>query len=564
MGAKKELFGEALIRKGLITKEQLLFALEEQKLTGELLGNILVRKKYISEEAMVRFLSTLLEIDYVDLSSVSVSQSLIDSVPDRIARKFKVIPLEKKGNTLVLAMANPQNAFAIDDLRRLLNCEIEQRIATISGIQEALDKYYGAKSRLKEIITSAEEEQDPGLVLGEQEKVYSVKETAENAPAIQLVNQLLVDSVRDRASDIHIEPQEAKVSVRFRIDGVLHEVIVPPKHMHDAIISRIKIMSRLDIAEKRMPQDGKFPVKVEGNDIDVRVSVYPTVYGEKAVMRILNRANVALGLDNLGLDEKAIVQCNALIHRPYGIILVTGPTGSGKTTTLYSVLETIKTPEKNLMTIEDPIEYQLKGVTQSQVSSRIGLTFARLLRSVMRQDPDIILVGEIRDLETAEVAIRAALTGHLVLSTLHTNDAAGAATRLIDMGVKPFLVSSAVIGIIAQRLVRTICPKCKQKQVLEPGMLENIELPPDCVLHKGAGCDHCHQTGYRGRTGIFEIMPLDEELRDLIAKKIATHDIRAVARQKGMRTLREDALIKAQSGVTTIEEVIRITGEEQS
>ncbi|MBN3040171.1 MAG: type II secretion system ATPase GspE [Candidatus Omnitrophica bacterium] len=560
MAKAKGLLGELLVQKGHITEDQLNEALSLQKKSGELLGSILVKKKFISEEILVRFLSEVFEVEYVQLSSLSIPENIITSVPDSLARQFEIIPIEKKGDFLVLAMANPQNFFLIDELRATLHCQIKAKIATESSIRQALKKYYGQKSILKEIITSAVETSTHQV--SSEKKVFELKDSMADAPAIRLVNQLLTDAVNENVSDIHIEPQENKLVIRFRIDGILRDIIQPPKHMHDFIISRVKIMSRLDIAEKRMPQDGKFPMKVNNNDVDVRVSIYPTIHGEKGVLRILNRSSVSFGLEDLGFDEENKNKFTSLIKRPHGIILVTGPTGSGKTTTLYTALETIKTSEKNLLTIEDPVEYQLNGISQSQIYSKIGLSFATLLRAIMRQDPDIILVGEIRDLETAEVSIRAALTGHLVLSTLHTNDAPGAVIRLTDMGVQPFLVSSSVIGVIAQRLVRKICPKCKVQTKISADEAKSIGIPPDAVIYHGKGCDACTNSGYKGRIAVFEIMTIDEDIRTLIVQRAPLNDIRTMAKEKGMKTLREDALKKVVAGTTTIEEVLRVSQDE--
>lgn len=561
MANKKEFLGEALIEKGLITRDQLQLALEEQKKSGELLGNILVKKKYVSEETMVILLSVLLGVDYVDLSSRKIHPDLIQSVPENIARKFKVIPLEKNRNVLTLAMVDPKNIFALDEIKSSLNCTVEPRIATESGIKRALERCYGGSTKLKEIITSAQDEIESMTQLGEESRMYDLSDEDGNAVAIRLVNQLLTDAVKDNVSDIHIEPQIQKTVTRFRKDGLLHGVISIPKHLHEAIVSRVKIMARLDIAERRMPQDGKFPMKVEKSDIDVRVSIYPTINGEKIVMRILNRTAVTFGIESLDFDKGASATFMSLIKKPHGILLVTGPTGSGKTSTLYTVLETIKCPEKNLVTIEDPVEYELSGITQSQTNSKIGLDFAILLRSLLRQDPDVVLVGEIRDLETAEVAIRAALTGHLVLATLHTNDAPGAIIRLIDMGIKPYLVASSTIGVIAQRLIRTICSECREELPIKPEVRKNLELPKGHNLYHGRGCDQCNGTGYSGRTAIFEIMPIDEELKSLITRKASSGQIKRAARKKGMRTLREDALGKVLKGATTIEEALRVVGE---
>ena len=560
----KTRLGESLVKEGLITGEQLQLALEEQKKSGGsmLLGHVLLKMSLVDEERLAKLLSQESGIEYVDLTAVVIPPDVVKLVPEDLVRRYSCVPLAKKGRTLIVAMVNPQDTFVIDELRKTLGWDIEPRIATAAGIRYVLERRYEAKAELKEIITSVEKDTD-----GERHAQIAVAEAAaqalaDDAPAIKLVNQLLVDAVKDEASDVHIEPGKAAVSVRFRIDGILHDLLNLPKHMQEAIVSRIKIMSNLDIAEKRVPQDGKLRMSVDGKEIDVRVSIYPLIYGQKAVMSLLHQSSLTLGLEKLGFDEESLATFTALIHKPYGIILVTGPTGSGKTTTLYSALETIKSRASNVVTIEDPVEYELEGIQQSQVNPKAGLTFAVLLRALMRQDPDVILVGEIRDGETAEVAIRSALTGHLVFSTLHTNDAPSSVARLIDMGIEPFLVASSTVGIMAQRLVRGICPKCKEPCQAAPSLESAMGLPAGSVLYRGAGCESCYGTGYKGRLGVFEMLLIDDELRELIGRRVAASELRALARQRGMRTLREDAVQKALKGLVPLEEVERVTEKE--
>ncbi len=560
-GQKRLSLGEYLIKEGLLTADQLKGALADQKKTGELLGRILVMKKLVSEETLARILTVQLSLDYVDLMATPIPPEVIQMVPEAIARKEGIFPVGKEKNTLFLAMSNPQNTFVLDELRKTLGCEIEPRIATLSGINYALEKYYGSKSELKEILSSVESALAAKALSGKAAGADAVGAEAE-APVIQFVDQLLLDAVKDGTSDIHIEPCEEAVTVRFRVDGVLHDIVNAPTALQEAIVSRVKIISNLDISEKRIPQDGRFERVVQGNTIDVRVSVCPTVLGEKVVMRLLNRGAISLNLKKLGFSPGDLTKLELAFKRSYGILLITGPTGSGKTSSLYCILEMIKSREKNLVTIEDPVEYHLGGIAQSQVNPKTGVTFAALLRSLMRQDPDVILVGEIRDAETAEVAIRASLTGHLVLSTLHTNDAPGAVTRLVDMGVEPFLVASSLIGIVGQRLIRTICLKCKSPAEISPEILKEVGLPTEAVLYQGRGCEYCLRTGYRGRCVVSEILLVDEEIRVLITGRVPTNELRKMARQKGMQTLREDAISKALQGLTTLSEVMRVTDKD--
>jgi type IV pilus assembly protein PilB len=461
-------------------------------------------------------------------------------------------------------MADPWNIFALDEIRMKTNLTIEPAVATESEIKKALNQYYGAKGSIEDLIKSIDGNK-LGLKEGAEIDSKRLKGIVEEPVVIKLVNLIIIKAVQERSSDIHIEPEEETLKTRFRVDGMLHESSSPPKYLQSAIISRIKIMANLDIAERRKPQDGRFTVKADGRQIDIRVSCVPTIYGENVVMRLLDASTALLGLSQLGFSKEILEKYEKLICHPHGIILVTGPTGSGKTTTLYASLDKINTVEKNIITIEDPVEYKLAGVRQIQVDTKIDLTFANGLRSILRQDPNIIMVGEIRDLETAEIAVQAALTGHLVFSTLHTNDAPSAVARLIDMGVEPFLVASSVIGVLAQRLVRKICPECKEKYTPSKESLDDIGMSGDrsgMVFYRGKGCDKCMNTGYKGRVSIYEIMLPDDKIRAAITTKASTGEIHKIAKQGGMVSLAEDGIDKLRQGITTVEEILRVTREE--
>ena len=555
-------FGDILIDSGLITPEQLRRALEEQRGTDQPIGSILVKLGLISQQDYLTTLSAQLDVPHVELSDYEIDPAVIELVPAALAQKFRVIPLFRIKNALTVAMADPQDVGAIDEIRRFSHLEVEPVLALESEILQAIEQYYGLdvemSDTLNEVIQSIEAESEQ-VVTDEPEK--NLRELAEDAPVVRLVNMVLAQAIKDRASDIHIEPEEDSIRVRYRVDGILREVFSPPKNLQAAIISRIKILSELDIAENRIPQDGRFRIRLGGKEIDVRVSTLPTAYGENVVMRILDKSNILLKLDDLGFAPDNLGIVKEMLSNSYGIILVTGPTGSGKTTSLYAFLNTINSVEKNIITLEDPIEYRLRMIRQSQVNPKAGLTFASGLRSILRQDPDIIMVGEIRDPETAQIAVESALTGHLVLSTLHTNDAAGAITRLVEMGIEPFLLSSALIGIIAQRLVRRICPKCRTAFTPSPLKLKRIGLNPerkDLKFYKGVGCSFCRHSGFKGRIGIYEILKVDDKIRELILSGASSEEIRRTAIKRGMRTLKHDGLLKALQGVTTAEEVMRV------
>ena len=485
---------------------------------------------------------------YVDLDSYLIDEKVIDLVPKSLAQRYQLIPLFKIGNTLTVAMADPHNIPALDEVGLKTGCEVEPLVSTDIQIKTAIHRYYGVRDSIKEIVREfAEEGPEPS--------------GAEEAPAIRLLNLIMTQAVQDGASDIHIEPDRNTLRVRYRIDGVLHEVNSLPRHLQASIISRVKIMGDLDIAESRIPQDGRSQIKVEGKEIELRISTLPTIYGENVVIRILDQSIALMGLEDLGFSKDIIRHYEVLIKRPHGIILVTGPTGSGKTTTLYASLNSINSLEKNIITIEDPVEYRLDLIRQTQINPKAGVTFASATRAVLRQDPDVIMVGEIRDLETAETAIQAALTGHLVFSTLHTNDAAGALTRLMDLGIEPYLISSCVMGSLAQRMVRTICPKCKEHYQPEEEAVKDlgITMAKDLVFYRGKGCKNCWQTGYKGRTALFELLVLNDTIQDLIMQKAPSRMIaKSAGENHGMQTLRENGADKVLKGITTIDEVNKV------
>ena len=542
MAEKKDIIN-LLLQHGLIKQEQLDNAKEEAKRMGISVEKELERQGLITEEDIANVRSAALGIPYVDLSDYLIDGALVKLIPENLAKKHKIVPLFKIGNSLTVAMTDPQNIEVLDQIRQVSKMEsIDPVLASEKSIQKILDLYYGFSDSIEEIIKHIDKEH-----------------IAEDAPIIKLVNIIVMRAVKERASDIHIEPEEDKLRVRYRIDGVLHEINIIPKDLQAAVISRIKVLSSLDIAESRKPQDGRMRLKFESKDLDIRVSTFPTTHGENVVMRLLDKTSVLYGLKELGFAEKDFNIFEKLIHHPHGIILVTGPTGSGKTTTLYAALSTINSLEKNIITLEDPGEYELPLIRQTPINPKAGITFATGLRSILRQDPDIIMVGEIRDKETADIAIQAALTGHLVFSTLHTNDAPSALTRLIDMGVEPFLISSSVIGILAQRLVRTICDKCKEKYTARAEVLKDEGLSPKFEFYRGKGCEHCKYTGFIGRIGIFELLVINEEIKAMIDAKKSADEIRRKAVESGMRVLREDGLEKARRGLTTLEEVLRVT-----
>lgn len=562
-----ELIGDLLIREGLLTEEQLKAALAEQRSNGFRLGYNIVAMGFVTETDLTRVLARKFRVKAVDLSRInSIDDRMIKSVKPEIAIRHLVLPLRRVGRTLTVAMANPQNLDAIDELRFSTGYDIEPVVAGEYSLRKAIEKYYEAGEDGLEVLLKEFGDEDVEIVDETQEEEVSVtalQAQVEEAPVVKLINGILTSAVQKGASDIHIEPYEKELRIRFRVDGSLREIMRPPLKMKPALISRVKILADLNIAERRIPQDGRIKLRMGKRVIDFRVSTLPGLFGEKIVLRILDKANLQLDLEKFGMEPKAQASFLEAIRNPYGMCLVTGPTGSGKTTTLYSALMKINTEEVNIMTAEDPVEYNLRGVNQVQVRPDIGLTFAAALRAFLRQDPNIILVGEIRDLETAGIAIKAALTGHLVLSTLHTNDAASTITRMLDIGVEPFNVASAVNLVTAQRLVRRICTGCKSEKVYDGDILQASHIPPE-VMKKmkffyGEGCPACDGTGYKGRQGLYEVMPISHTLRQMIMAGKGADELKATAISEGMLTLRQDGLLKVRRGVTTLEEVLKET-----
>ncbi|HLG29178.1 MAG TPA: ATPase, T2SS/T4P/T4SS family [Candidatus Brocadiales bacterium] len=574
MRREKLRLGDLLVSAGIINEEQLARALQEQKKVNRPVGEIFVALGLTTEEIILRTLERQLGVPYVDLGHYMVDKKVISLIPQDLARRHLVMPLFKIGSTLTVAMANPLNVPVIDELRDRTHCEIGVAVSSRASIQEAIDKYYGFGDKsIEDAIKNLAEERFTTLPADgdvEIERLHELtfeevpKNIIEEAPVIKLLNAIIMKAIREGASDIHLEPEESNLRIRYRVDGILHEASSLPRYVRSAIISRIKVLGQMDIAETRIPQDGRFKVREQNRDFELRVSSFPTIYGENVVIRILDQTSALVELKDLGFSDETRKKYEALIGLPYGFILLTGPTGSGKTTTLYASLNKVNTLEKNIITIEDPVEYRLNFVRQTQVNPKAGLTFATGLRSILRQDPNIIMVGEIRDFETAEIAIHAAMTGHLVLSTLHTNDAPSALTRLIDMYVEPFMVASSVVGVLAQRLVRTICPVCKTPYKPTQSILEALNLSAgnnnDIFVYKGNGCENCRQTGYKGRKAIYELLLVDNQIANMVLERQSASAIRNFAREtQGMKTLWEDGVNKVLKGVTTIEEVLRVT-----
>ncbi len=590
--------GEILVRENLLNAQQLREALDYQREHGGRLGFNLVKLGLVSDDMITAVLSRQYGVPSVNLELFDIEESVIRLIPQDVAQKYSVLPLSRVGATLTLAMVDPTNVFAMDDIKFMTGLNIEPVVVSEASVQEAIAKYY-YQSREIELVGVGGEVTVEGMngnghgslahsdlatlanlefdmdgadgveVINDEDEIdlSSLARMSEDAPVVRLVNVLLVDSLRRGASDIHIEPYEKEMRIRFRIDGILYDVMHPPMKMRDALISRLKIMSKLDISEKRLPQDGriKIKLKVEGRsrELDFRVSTLPTLFGEKVVLRLLDKEKLMLDMTKLGFEPESLVKFQRNISRPYGMVLVTGPTGSGKTNTLYSALQALNTSETNIMTAEDPVEFNLPGINQVQMKEQIGLNFATALRSFLRQDPNIVLVGEIRDFETAEIAIKAALTGHLVLSTLHTNDAPSTISRLMNMGIEPFLVATSVNLIQAQRLIRRVCTDCKTEHPTPPEALIEVGFAPDeakqLKIYKGTGCQTCNNTGYKGRVGLYEVMEITDEVRELILIGASALELRKKAVDDGMITLRESGLQKIRNGVTTIEEVVRET-----
>jgi type IV pilus assembly protein PilB len=576
--AKVKSFGEriadALVEDGLLSEGQIVELLEQQKKEGARLIKLIIDKSYVSEQDLAVSMGRVLNVSPINLARVSILPEVVELLPRDTTFNYKVLPISRLENRLFLAMADPLNVLALDDVRRITKLEVTPLIASEKAITDKLAAFDAAKSggSMEDIIQDAQKQSEAEA---DADTIESVKEGVEEvnidqlaassgeAPVIKLANLIIVQAIKDRASDIHLEPFEKGMRLRYRIDGVLMDATPPPKQMQLALASRFKIMSSLDIAERRLPQDGRMRVKVSGKDFDLRVSVLPTVHGEKVVMRVLDKSNLSASLDKLGLDAETFKQFKFAIDAPHGLILVTGPTGSGKTTTLYSALNELNSPVYNIVTVEDPVEFQIPGINQVPTKKDIGLTFANALRSILRQDPDIIMIGEIRDTETAEIAIEAALTGHQVLSTMHCNDAPGAIARLDDMGIAPFLISSSVILSCAQRLMRRICSHCKEPITYPAKMFEDLGIDPatfDGVqLHRGRGCDRCKNSGYAGRMAIIEAMTITDQIRKLIIARANTRELAKVAVSQGMHTLRMVGLDRAREGISTLEQVLLIT-----
>jgi len=565
--------GRVLVKMGYLTRDNVHEGLEIQKDKGGPLGRILVDLGYIEESVLNFALAFQAGMEHVDLDKTDISEDVIKQIPAQMANAYKVVPLEydETTNHLVVAVGSPDNFRATDDLQTLMGFRVTARIAESSQLERALQQYYDVEPEsIGDLLNElAGDVQFVGMDnRGESIDLDTIKEMAESSPIKRLVNMVLLQAIRDRASDVHFEPFEDEFKMRYRIDGHLYEMIPPPKSIAVAIASRIKVMADLDIAERRLPQDGRIELVVNGQPVDLRVSVLPTMFGESVVMRVLDRSQVSLDLERLGFREDDLRVFRQLIRRPNGIIINTGPTGCGKTTTLYSALSELNDPGVKILTSEDPVEYDIDGLIQVQINADIGLTFARCLRHFLRQDPDIILVGEIRDLETAEIAAQSSLTGHIVFSTLHTNDAPSAIARLLDLGLEPYLITATLEGIVGQRLVRSICPRCKEEFTPTEDMLAELQLRPEDVEGRtfchGAGCEYCRGTGYSGRSAIFEIMVLDDEIREMIMGRSSTNVIREAARRRGMRTLRESGLMAIYDGVTTIEEIVSQTIYEEA
>lgn len=558
--------GEILVANNLITREHLARSLEEQKeSSGQLrLGTILIKNGYISEQDLTSFLSKQYGVPSINLTDLEVDPAVIKIIPAEVAQKYQIIPVNRAGSTLIVAMSDPSNIFAVDDIKFMTGYNVEVVVASEAALKGAIDKFYDQSASLADVMGDLEMEDFE--VVGDEEDIdmSSLERATEDAPVVKLVNLILTDAIKKKASDIHIEPYERSFRVRYRIDGVLYEVMKPPLKLKNAITSRVKIMAELDIAERRLPQDGRIKIKLGGGkDMDYRVSVLPTLFGEKIVMRLLDKSNLQLDMTKLGYEPDALERFQHEIHKPFGMCLVTGPTGSGKTVSLYSALSELNKTTENISTAEDPVEFNFAGINQVQMHEDIGLNFAAALRSFLRQDPDIIMIGEIRDFETAEIGVKAALTGHLVLSTLHTNDAPSTINRLLNMGIEPFLVASAVNLITAQRLARRVCGECKEvedipvKALIAAGVSQ--EEANDYVCYKGAGCAKCNNTGYKGRVGFYQVMPMLEPIRELILNGANTAEIKRESMRLGIKTMRQSGLTKVREGITSLEEVLRCT-----
>lgn len=552
-----------IVSKGLLTKDQLGKAKALASKEGNSLVEALVDLRFIDKDSLLDFIADELEIPRVDLSAYMIEPEVIDLVKEKTARMYRLIPLFRIEDTLTVAMADPVNIVALDDIKLQVGLEVVPAISSEESIEKAINEYYGGAHLIGETIESFKKSGGEDFPTPYDLKTKSVAQVIEQPPIVKLVNQIILEAIKTGASDIHVEPRKTKVDVRYRIDGVLHSVSEVPKHLHLAVVSRLKIMADLDITERRVPQDGRIQRKLGDKEIDLRVSTFNTIYGEKVVLRILDKSNISLDLPSLGFSKESLRRMNIIIKQKSGLVLICGPTGSGKTSTLYAALSAISVPDKNIVTLEEPVEYQIKYINQGQINPKAGLTYAKGLRAILRQDPDIVMVGEVRDFETAELVMRATLTGHLVFSTLHTMDAATTLTRLLDMGVESYLLSSSVSGIVAQRLVRKICDKCKTEYMPTKEVLAQAGWSSKQIkLFKGKGCKACHQTGYKGRIGLFEVVVLDERLRGLISASTPADVIRKGIRQSGTKSLRDEGFDKVEQGITTLEEVLRETPAE--
>jgi type IV pilus assembly protein PilB len=552
---KAKQLGQILIEQGLITSAQLEQALEEHRKTPKSLGRVLIDLALIKEADLVRALAEQVGLEFVDLAEYHIDPSSTMLLPDALARRYRAIPIGERDGKLLVAMSDPANVYALDDIRTITNRDVQPVVATAADVEQAIQKFAGMDGQVEALASQASEQLE-----GDEEQIEAA---LEEAPIVKLVQAIMTQAVGDRASDVHIEPTERDVRVRFRVDGVLHDVMHSPKNIQGGLISRLKVMADLNIAEKRVPQDGRISMRVGGRMLDLRVATLPTVFGEKIVIRVLDKSQALLKLEQLGFSDDAFKRFSASFTKPYGAILVTGPTGSGKSTTMYATLNILNEEDRNIITVEDPVEYRLDGVNQMQVNPKAGLTFASALRSILRADPDIVLIGEIRDKETATIAIEAALTGHLVLSSLHTNDAASAVSRLVEMDVETFLVASAIDCVVAQRLFRVLCERCKEAYKPEHAELVAAGYPEWLIpeidgLFRPTGCSACSSTGYRGRAGLYEVMPMSEEIQRLTVDRASADDLRKTAIEQGMMTLRDDGLEKARMGLTSIGEIARV------
>lgn len=554
--------GEILLQKKWITDEQLEKALAIQRTKQVRLGSILVEQNWITEDMLLDVLSERFGIEKVKIDSYTIDAHSVKMIPMEMAARYKVIPLFAIGNILTLAMADPLDINAVDAVRYHTGKRVQEVVASEKDIEAAIAKFYSMSESMDQVLSHLEQEQAISLDEEATEEDIQLNSEADEASVVRYVNLLLIQALRDKASDMHFEPGEHVFRVRARVDGILREIAKPAYSLANRITARVKVLADLDVSEKRLPQDGRFRIKLEGREVDARVSILPTVHGEKAVLRLLDPGNIVLKLEDMGFSPDVLDSWRHIIKKTEGIILITGPTGSGKTTTLYAVLNTINSIEKNIITVENPVEYKLPIINQVQVNSDIGMTFSSALRSILRQDPDIIMVGEIRDVETAEIAIRSALTGHLVLSTLHTNDALGAIFRLLDMGVETFLVATSINAVLAQRLVRKVCPKCKEEDSQGIKAFEkqlDIDTTKPIKVYKGRGCRECKNTGYVGRTGIYELFVIDDTIRQMILENASENEIRAYAKRHGLRSLKEDGARKVLNGITTIDEILRVS-----